>query len=80
MRTTDVCLLLQDGRPRARPARPDGLLGALNASSNAGLRDQEARRILAASIGGTIAYRGECVSVCVRPGNVCLLQKGESKT
>jgi hypothetical protein len=58
-----------DGRPRARAARPDGLLGALNAPLIVGLRDQEARRVLAAIGGTTVAELGR-VCVRVRPPGV----------
>ena len=57
---------------RTPQARPDGLPGALNAlarPNNAGLRDQEARRILAA-VGGTIASGRVCVRV--RPPGECV--------
>jgi len=56
-----------DGPAGACPARPDGLLGPLNAPSNphVGLRDQEARRILAAAVGGTVVV-AESGRVCVR--------------
>jgi hypothetical protein len=58
-----------DGRPRARPARSDGLLGALNVPLIVGLRDQEARRVLAAIGGTTVAESGR-VCVRVRPPGV----------
>ena len=66
---------------RAPQARPDGLLGALNAcstSTNARLRDQEVWQILAA-IGGTLGrVLRVCVwevCACVRRGESCVFQK-----